>query len=90
MSPLQPGSTELDHGSVASRRDSLPLEVPVSGNSASDRQHEGDLRAADHLPVCPSCSDLCGRLAQVCAGCGTELYPSPTELAVVRKAGDRG
>lgn len=27
-----------------------------------------------HYPACPSCGNLCGRLAQVCADCGALLF----------------
>lgn len=36
----------------------------------------GNLNAVlpDHLPSCPRCGSLCGRLARLCADCGMGLY----------------
>lgn len=42
---------------------------------------------SDHHPACPSCGDLCGRLARKCASCGRPLYPSDLDLDAAERVG---
>lgn len=38
------------------------------------RTEPRDRISPDHYPECPKCHDICGRLARVCASCGTALF----------------
>lgn len=46
----------------------------MSGDNALDAARRLDHWLPDHFPSCPRCGNLCGRLARVCAGCGTRLH----------------
>jgi predicted amidophosphoribosyltransferase len=49
----------------------------VSG-TRRELAHEHDSWLPDHLPTCPHCGNLCGKLAQVCYDCGARLYDTHT------------
>ncbi len=61
--------------------------MTVDSGEYRARRHEAV--TGDHFPACPRCGDLCGRLAQVCAECGTRLYDAefstdPTGLSTAK------
>jgi ribosomal protein L32 len=51
-----------------------------SPDSAANRAKRHDHVMPDHYPVCPSCGNLCGRLARICADCGVSLMATPGDL----------
>lgn len=54
------------------------MTVYPSGYAAT-LARSGDMAAADHLPACPTCGDLCAPEATVCE-CGQRLTPKPLPL----------
>ena len=59
-----------------------------SYSSASHLAKVNDCAALDHLPTCPSCGNLCGMLAEICADCGARLKPTEADLRIAAQAGE--
>ena len=60
----------------------------MDGLTASEKISRQLERATpDHLPTCPHCGNLCGRLATKCADCGCALYPPHVTLQLATEVG---
>jgi predicted amidophosphoribosyltransferase len=46
----------------------------TSGNGTQRTWDAMNRRSPDSFPCCPHCGNLCGKLARLCADCGSFLY----------------
>lgn len=56
-------------------------------DTAAMRAERSDHVAADHYPVCPSCGNLCGLLARICADCHAPLMATEADLRAAAENG---
>ncbi len=57
----------------------------MTRDNAARKARAADLATCDHFPSCPHCGEACGRLARVCADCGSFLYePTPEDRNMKR------
>lgn len=71
----------------AVRAEIVRRKTEMRSGYAATMARAADMVAADHLPACPSCGDLCAPEATVCE-CGERLTPRPHELPVRHGRGD--
>lgn len=56
-------------------------------DNADYRAFAREMASPDRYPVCPSCQNLCGVLAIICADCGATLKATPADLKLAAEHG---